>query len=143
MKLSSRMFCVMLGASIVAACGGEVMVDGQPVARDSQEDQSASAAAESSSSNDPITALCVSYGSQLSTCECATATFRAGEPDADIYAAIAARFLADDTPGKPGTERWEDAQSAVFAESGRTSETLALNNRFGRGHRDAIKSCGA
>jgi hypothetical protein len=119
-----KILATLAGAAVLAACGSE-----------------AAESPDQAMSDDPITALCIYYGGQPDPCDCATRSFRASEPDADLYADIAALFLADDTPGKDRTERWEDAQNTVLSGAERNSEKMALNNRLGRGHREAIKSC--
>jgi hypothetical protein len=137
-----KLLATLAGAAILAACGSE------PAETPDAESTAVAAAAVAAPakpatemSDDPITALCIYYGDQLAPCGCATESFRASEPDAKLYADIAALFLADDTPGKDRTERWEDAQNTVLTKAGRNREKMALNNRLGRGHRDAIKSC--
>jgi hypothetical protein len=116
---------------ILSACGGA----------DAENSQVAS-------SSDAITALCVSYGDDQALCECATEDFRASNEDADTYAAIAARFLADTEEGKSIADRWQDAVDVVLADYSRkstglerTTDQLKLSNSLGRAHREAIKSC--
>lgn len=100
-------------------------------------------------STDAITALCVSYGDTEALCECATDKFRANNIDADAYAAMATRFLADTEAGKSTADRWQSAVDVVLAdytskstELERMTDRLQLSNALGRAHREAIKACG-
>ncbi|MGK2924652.1 MAG: hypothetical protein ACSLE2_03440, partial [Lysobacterales bacterium] len=138
---------VLASTVFLYACDGAETgsADVAPTAIDSGPATGAMAAA----SKDPITALCVSYGDTQTLCECATDKFRANNRDADAYAAIATRFLADTEEGKSIADRWQGAVDVVLAdytskstELERMTDRLQLSNALGRAHREAIKSCG-
>jgi hypothetical protein len=124
-------FVLLAGVGILSGCGG-----------------GDAGTTQTTISNNSITALCVSYGDERAFCECATEKFRASNEDADTYAAIAARFLADTENGRSIADRWQDAVDVVLADYSskttgleRTTDRLKLSNALGRAHREAIKSC--
>lgn len=142
MKSQARVICAIFGASLIAACGAEPdAAEAKPIEQSTAPSASTGTRA-GATSDEPITALCIYYGDQMATCECATKTLRSDDPDADIYSEIAAGFLETSESDKSRADRWEEAEESVLEKYGRAADQRELNNRLGRAHRDAIKSCG-
>lgn len=138
---------VLLAGVLMAACSA-----GEPANETTGPDASVKAPAgevsadiavpaETASTDDPITALCVdmmpSYSAEV--CACGTEAFRSSTEDADTYAEMASYYLNETDPALSLVERWDEVVDVVLADT--PGSALQVSNALGKTHRAAINDC--